>query len=320
VTAFIVRRILWTIPILWVVVTICFFMMRAIGGDPFRHGPLLGLSNVAWVKYGDYQPESIRRNQREQYGLDLPWYKQYANYLRGVVKLDFGPSLSFREMRVNEVIKESGPRSLELTALALLWALLLGIPIAVLAALHPDSIFDYGARFVSSVGFALPNFCVATLLVYYLSVKLGLFPVSGWTEGWQYKILPSFTLGLLPLAYCVRLLRGSMMETLTLDYVRMARAKGLRASRVVFGHVLRNSVIPLVTVLGPLIGYMITGSFIVETIYSIPGVARYYVASVVARDYTVVLGLTVTLAVLIVLANLAVDIAHRMLDPRMREA
>ena len=319
-TAFVVKRVLWTIPILWVVVTICFFMMRAIGGDPFRHGPLLGLSNVGWTKYGDYQPEAIRRNQRDRYGLDLPWYEQYANYLRGVATLDFGPSLSFRDMRVNEVIKESAPRSLELTVLALMWALLLGIPIAVLAALRPDSVFDYCARFISSVGFALPNFCVATLLVYYLSVKLGLFPVSGWTEGWQYKILPSFTLGLLPLAYCVRLLRGSMIETLTLDYVRMARAKGLRAGRIVFGHVLRNSVIPLVTVLGPMIGYMITGSFIIETIYSIPGAARYYVASVVARDYTVVLGLTVVLAVLIVFANLAVDIAHRMLDPRMLEA
>jgi oligopeptide transport system permease protein len=320
VTAFVIRRVLWTIPILWIVVTILFFMMRSIGGDPFRHGPLLGLSNVGWVKYGDYQPEAIRRNQRERYGLDLPWYEQYANYLRGVVTLDFGPSLSFRDVRVNDLIRELAPRSLELTALAFAWALGLGIPLGLLAALRPGSPLDYGARLLSGAGMALPSFFVATLLVYYLSVKVGLFPTSGWTQGWQYKVLPSFTLGLVPLAYCVRLLRGSMIETLGLDYIRMARAKGLRSGRIVLGHAFRNSVIPLVTVLGPLLGYTVTGSFIVENIFAIPGVARYYVAAALARDYTVVLGLTVLLTVLIVLANLAVDIAHRALDPRLREA
>jgi ABC-type dipeptide/oligopeptide/nickel transport system permease component len=318
--AFVVRRVLWTIPILWVVVTIVFFMMRSIGGDPFRRGPLLGLSNVGWVKYGDYQPESIRRNQRERYGLDLPWYQQYANYLRGVVTLDFGPSLSFRNVRVNDLIKELAPRSLELAALSFLWAFALGIPMAVLAALRPGSAFDVGARIFSSVGFALPNFFVATLLVYYLSVKLGLLPTSGWTDGWKHKILPSFTLGLVPMAYCVRLLRASLLETLELDYIRMARAKGLSRSRVVLTHALRNSLIPLVTVSGPLLGYLITGSFVIENIFAVPGVARFYVASVVARDYTVVLGLTVMLAMLIVFANLVVDVAHRMLDPRLQDA
>jgi oligopeptide transport system permease protein len=317
--AFIARRVLWTIPILWVVVTIVFFMMRSIGGDPFRRGPLLGLSNVAWVKYGDYQPASIKRNQRERYGLDLPWYQQYANYLRGVVTLDFGPSLSFRNVRVNDLIRELAPRSLELAGLSFLWALALGIPIAVLAALRPGSAFDVGARIFSSLGFALPNFLVATLLVYYLSVRLGVLPTSGWTAGWKHKILPSFTLGLVPMAYCVRLLRGSLLETLELDYIRMARAKGLSGRRVV-KHALRNSLIPLVTVSGPLLGYLVSGSFVIENIFAVPGVARFYVASVVARDYTVVLGLTVMLALLIVFANLVVDVAHRMLDPRLRDA
>jgi oligopeptide transport system permease protein len=318
--AFVVRRVLWTIPILWIVVTIAFFMMRSIGGDPFRRGPLLGLSNVAWVKYGDYQPESIKRNQRERYGLNLPWYQQYANYLRGVATLDFGPSLSFRNVRVNELIKELAPRSLELAGLSFLWAFAFGIPIAVLAALRPGSAFDVGARVFSSVGFALPNFFVATLLVYYLSVRLGWLPTSGWTAGWTHKILPSFTLGLVPMAYCVRLLRASLLETLELDYIRMARAKGLSRSRVVLRHALRNSLIPLVTVSGPLLGYLVTGSFVIENIFAVPGVARFYVASVVARDYTVVLGLTVMLALLIIVANLVVDVAHRMLDPRLQDA
>jgi oligopeptide transport system permease protein len=317
--AFVVRRVLWTIPILWVVVTIVFFMMRSIGGDPFRRGPMVGLSNVGWVKYGDYQPPAIRRNQRERYGLDLPWYQQYANYLRGVARLDFGPSLSYRYVRVNDLIKELAPRSLALAGLAFVWALALGIPIAILAALRPGSAFDFAARGFATLGIALPNFFIATLLVYYLSVKLHVLPTSGWTDGWSNKILPSLTLGLLPMAYCVRLLRASLLETLELDYIRMARAKGLSGRRVV-GHALRNSLLPLVTVLGPLLGYLVTGTFVIENIFAVPGIARFYVASVVGRDYTVVLGLTVMLAVLIIFANLAVDILHRVLDPRLRDA
>jgi oligopeptide transport system permease protein len=320
VAGFIVRRLLWTIPILWVVVTIVFFMMRAIGGDPFRRGPMLGLSNVGWVKYGDYQPPAIRRNQRERYGLDLPWYQQYGNYLRGVATLDFGPSLSYRYVRVNELIRQLAPRSLALAGLAFVWALALGIPIAVLAALRPGSPFDLLARGFATLGIALPNFFVATLLVYYLAVTLKVLPTSGWTEGWTHKILPSFTLGLLPMAYCVRLLRASMLETLELDYVRMARAKGLSTPRVVVRHALRNSLIPLITVSGPMLGYLVTGTFVIENVFSIPGIARFYVASVLGRDYTVVLGLTVMLAVIIILANLVVDILHRVLDPRLRDA
>jgi oligopeptide transport system permease protein len=320
VAGFIVRRLLWTIPVLWVVVTIVFFMMRSIGGDPFRRGPMLGLSNVGWVKYGDYQPPAIRRNQRERYGLDLPWYQQYGNYLRGVATLDFGPSLSYRYVRVNELIKQLAPRSLALAGLAFVWALALGIPIAVLAALRPGSPFDLLARGFATLGIALPNFFVATLLVYYLAVTLKVLPTSGWTEGWTHKILPSFTLGLLPMAYCVRLLRASMLETLELDYVRMARAKGLSTPRVVVRHALRNSLIPLITVSGPMLGYLVTGTFVIENVFSVPGIARFYVASVLGRDYTVVLGLTVMLAVIIILANLVVDILHRVLDPRLRDA
>jgi oligopeptide transport system permease protein len=274
---------------------------------------------VGWVKYGDYQPPAIRRNQRERYGLDLPWYQQYGNYLRGVATFDFGPSLSFRYVRVNDLIKELAPRSLALAGLAFVWAMALGIPIAILAALRPGSAFDIAARAFSTIGFALPNFFVATLLVFYLSVKLGILPTSGWTSGWTHKILPSFTLGLVPMAYCVRLLRASMLETLELDYVRMARAKGLTRRTVVVKHALRNSLLPLLTVSGPMIGYLVTGTFVIENIFAVPGIARFYVASVVARDYTVVMGLTVMLALLIIVANLVVDILHRLLDPRLRE-
>ena len=317
---FILRRLLWTIPILWIVVTIVFFMMRSIGGDPFRHGKLVGLSNAGWVKYGDYQPPSIRHNQREKYGLDLPWYQQYANYLKGVATLDFGPSLSFRYMRVSDIIKEMAPRSFELVLLAFAWAILLGIPIGILAALRPGSAFDHAVRVFTGLGVSLPSFLVATLLIYYVSEKTGIFPTSGWTDGWRSKVLPTFTLSLVPMSYFARLLRGTLLETLETDYVVAARAKGLPRTRVIGVHALRNSLLPLITVAGPMFGAMVTGSFVIEYIFAIPGISRYFVASVIARDYTVVMGVTIVLATMIVLLNLLVDIAQRLLDPRLGEA
>ena len=317
---FILRRLLWTIPVLWVVLTIVFFMMRSIGGDPFRHGPLLGLSNVGWVKYGDYQPEAIRRNQREKYGLDLPWYQQYANYMKGVATLDLGPSLSFRYMRVTDIIKEMAPRSLQLVLLAFVWAIVVGIPIGILAALRPGSLFDYAVRILTGLGISLPSFLVASLLIYYVSVKLALLPTSGWDDSWRNKVLPTLTLSLVPMAYFARLLRGTLLETFEADYVQMARAKGLSQRRVVGVHALKNSLLPVITVAGPMFGAMVTGSFIVENIFAIPGISKYFVASVVARDSTVVMGVTIVLAVMIICLNLLVDIAHHLLDPRLREA
>lgn len=322
-TAFVLRRVLWTLPVLLVVVTTIFFMMRAIGGDPFRHGPLLGLSNTQqgkWVKYGDWQPESISENLHRRYGLDLPWYEQYGNYLMGVAMFDFGPSLSFRNVTVNEILREQAPRSMELGALAFLWAFGLGIPLGVLAALRQGTVLDAAIRFFSNLGFAVPSFLVAVLLVYVLSIKLGVFPTNGWTESWRHKVLPSFTLGLVPLALCTRLVRGATIEALQADFVVAARAKGLRRRRVVASHALRNALIPVITAGGPMLGYLLTGSFVIELIFSVPGIGRYYIASVSARDYNVVLGITVLLALLIILANLIVDILHALLDPRVREA
>ena len=321
-TAFVLRRVLWTLPVLLIVVTTIFFLMRAIGGDPFRHGPLLGLANTQqgkWTKYGDPQPESISENLHRRYGLDLPWYEQYGNYLAGVAMFDFGPSLSFRNVTVNEILREQAPRSMELGALAFLWAFGLGIPLGVLAALRQGSILDSGIRFFSSVGFAVPSFLVAVMLVYVLSVKLGVFPTNGWSS-WRHKVLPSFTLGLVPLALCTRLVRGATIEALQADYVVAARAKGLRRRRVVAAHALRNALIPVITAGGPMLGYLLTGSFVIELIFSVPGIGRYYIASVSARDYNVVLGITVLLALVIILANLVVDVLHALLDPRVREA
>jgi oligopeptide transport system permease protein len=321
--AFILRRLLWSIPVMLVVVTAIFFLMRSIGGDPFRHGPLLGLSadpsTGRFVKYGDYRPPAIRHNLEHRYGLDLPWYRQYVNFLEGVATFNYGSSLSFRNTYVNDIVKERSWPSVELGLLAFLWAFGIGIPIGVLAAVRPGSAFDYSARLFANLGFAVPNFLVATVLIYLLAVKLGWLPTSGWS-GWQHRILPSFTLGLLPMAYCMRLVRGTMLETLEQEYVQVARAKGLRWRRIVGLHALRNSLIPVVTAAGPLLGYLVTGSFIVEMIFGVPGIGRYYVASVLARDYTVVLAITVLLALVIILVNLLVDVLYAFLDPRIRLA
>jgi ABC-type dipeptide/oligopeptide/nickel transport system permease component len=285
--------------------------MKQIKGNPFRHTE----RNV---------PEAIQKNLERKFHLDRPWYVQYAYYVKGVFTLDLGPSMSQRSRTVNDIVKDGFPRSLKLGLLAYLWAILFGVPAGILAALKPNSIFDYFAMLFSSIGFALPSFFVATLLIYYVSVKAGLVPTSGWpTSFWSFDsrvILPSLALGLFPMAYFARLVRGAMLETMQQDYVRTAKAKGLRYRRVIGLHVLRNSLIPAVTATAPLLGLIITGTFVIEFIFSIPGIGRYFINSVSNRDYSVVLGITVLTSIIIVIANLFVDIMYGVLDPRTREA
>jgi ABC-type dipeptide/oligopeptide/nickel transport system permease component len=317
---FAVRRVLWTIPTLFIVFTLTFGLMRSIGGSPFRHGPFLGLSSEAWVKYGDAQPQSIRDAQRRRYGLDRAWYVQYATYLRGAATLDLGPSLTFRDRTVNDVIREHAPVTLALGALACVWAVAIGVPLGLLSAVRAGSRFDAAVRVGTSLGVAAPVFLVGTMLIYLLAVEAGALPTSGWGDSWRQALLPSLTLAILPAAWIARLLRGSMLEALSADYVLAATAKGLRRRRVVLVHALRNAAVPALTAAGPLLGFLITGSFVVEEVFDIPGLGRFYVAAAGARDYPVVLGLTLVLTLVIVLANLAVDLAHAALDPRVREA
>jgi oligopeptide transport system permease protein len=308
-TGFILRRLLWTIPVILLVIFFTFALMRQIEGNPFR------TSERA-------VPESIQENLERKYGLDRPWYVQYAKVVKGVFTFDLGPSLVLRNRDVNDIVRTHFPPSLELGALAMTFALVLGIPLGMLSALKANTIVDYAAMFVSNVGFAIPSFLVSTLLIYYFALKLGYWtglPTSGWTT-WESKVLPSIALGLGPMAYFARLTRGTMLETLQQDYIRTARAKGLRWRRVVVVHTLRNSLIPVVTAAGPILGFLITGSFIVERIFAIPGIGAYYVTAVTARDYSVVMGLTVLLAMIVIVANLVVDILYGVLDPRTRDA
>ena len=303
---FIVRRIFWTIPVLLVVIFLTFIMMRQIGGNPFRHSERA-------------VPEAVQRNLEEKFHVNDPWYLQYAHYVEGVFTFDLGPSLVVRGRDVNDIVTTHFPNSIELGVYAFLFAIIVGVPLGMVAALRHNTWIDYSAMFVSNVFHALPSFLIATLLIYFVALEAGWLPTSGWTS-WQHKILPAIALGFGPMALFARLVRGTMLETLQQDYVRTARAKGLRYRRVVGLHVLRNSLIPVITAAGPLLGYIITGSFVIELIFNIPGIGQQYIDSVSNRDYSVVMGLTVLLSVIVILANLVVDILYGILDPRTRDA
>jgi len=305
---FVIRRVLWTIPVLLLVILMTFVMMRQIEGNPFR------TSERA-------VPESVQINLDRKFHLDQPWYTQYFYYVKGVFTLDLGPSLVLRSQTVNDIIKQHFPVSIHLGLLALLFAIVVGVPLGILAALKQNSVFDYTAMGLANLGFAVPSFLIATLFIYFFALKwkdvTGL-PTNGW-DGPSTWVLPAIALGIFPMTYFARLVRGSMLETLQQDYIRTAKAKGLRWRVVVAKHVLRNSLIPAVTATGPLLGYLITGSFIIETIFAIPGIGKYYVTSVTGRDYSVVMGITVLLSVIIIVANLVVDVAYGFLEPRTRD-
>jgi oligopeptide transport system permease protein len=306
--AFIIRRIVWTIPVLLLVILMTFGMMKLIKGNPFQvtDRPV---------------PPQIQANLDRKFNLDKPWYLQYIYYVKNIATFNLGPSLVQRNQDVNDVVKEHLPVSIKLGLMAITFAIVIGVPLGVFAALRHNTPGDYAAMTLANIGFALPSFLVATLLIYFFALRLKDYthlPTNGW-EGPSSYVLPVIALGIYPMTYFARLVRGTVLETLQQDYIRTAKAKGLRWRIVVGKHVLRNSLIPLVTAAGPVLGYLITGSFIVEFIFGIPGIGRYYVTSVTGRDYSVVMGITVLLSVIIIVANLVVDILYGYLDPRTRD-
>jgi ABC-type dipeptide/oligopeptide/nickel transport system permease component len=305
---FVIRRVFWTIPVILLVILMTFGMMKAIKGNPFRNTE----RNI---------PAAIQHNLNRQFHLDRPWYIQYAYYVKGVFTWNLGPSMLQRNQTVNDIVSQTFPVSAELGGLAMLFAIIIGIPLGIIAALRQNSAFDYGAMAFSNIGFAVPSFLTSTLFLYFFALKWGNvtgFPTFGWT-GFHSKVLPAIALGLAPMTFFARLVRGTMLETLQQDYIRTAKAKGLRWRRIVGLHILRNSLIPAVTAAAPLLGYLVTGSFVIERIFAIPGIGQYYVTSVSSRDYSVTMGITVLLSILIIVANLLVDILYGFLDPRTRD-
>jgi oligopeptide transport system permease protein len=321
---FTVKRVLYTVPVLLVVVTLLFGLMRAIHSSPLRHGPPLllepntGETNPRF-KSGDPKPPAITRNMKRKFGLDKPWYDQYFHYVGGLVRLDFGPTFTYQDLTVNDIIRDGGPVTLELVLLAFGWAVALGVPLAALAAARTGTIVDRAVTAFTATTLGLPTFFVGTVLLWLLAVKAGVVPTFGWA-GVRAKLLPSFVLALLPFALITRVLRAELLEIRGRDYVRAARAKGLRRGRLLYAHVLRPALIPITAMIGPLLGQLVTGMFIVEWIFAIPGVGRYFIAAAEVGDYPLTLGLTVVLTTAIVLANAAADVALAVLDPRTRSA
>ena len=300
---YIFRRLAEFLPVLFVIVSLSFFLMRLAPGGPFDQERAL--------------PEQVRANIEARYHLNEPLWRQYLQYLGAVARGDLGPSFRYPDRSVNELLGLGFPVSLTLGLCALAVALSLGGMAGVLAGLRRNSPFDYFTMSFALFGISVPNFVLGPILMLLFALWLRWLPVAGWGT-WRHLVLPSVTLGMFYAAYVARLTRAGMLEVIHQDFIRTARAKGLREAAVVFRHALPGAVLPVVTYLGPASAAVLTGSVVVETIFSIPGVGRYFVSGALNRDYTMVLGTVVFYSVLLLAFNLVVDILYAYLDPRVQ--
>lgn len=298
-----VKRFFSLLAVLLVIITATFVLMHAIPGGPFT-----GERNL---------PPAVLKNIEVRYHLNDPLWMQYLDYLKHIAQGDLGPSFKYEARTVNEIIAESFPVSAELGLVSVALAIVIGIPVGIISALRQNRWPDYAAMFFGTVGISVPSFILATLLIYVFALKLELLPVAMWGD-FEYMILPAVSLAWLPSAFIARLMRSSMLEVLSQDYIKTAKAKGLSTFMIIYRHALKNAIIPVVTYLGPLIASVLTGSFVIESIFAIPGLGRYFVTSIYNRDYTVILGVTVFYSTLLVFLNFLVDISYAYLDPRVK--
>lgn len=301
---FILKRVLQAIPVLLVVATVTFFMVRAAPGGPFDKDRAI--------------PQEVMMQLNKRYHLDDPLWKQYVDYMGNIVQGDFGPSFKYASHTVTELIAAGLPPTLELSFYAILFALLVGLPTGIVAALKQNTLLDYVPMSTAMIGICMPTFVLGPILLLIFGLWLGWLPVAGWGQSPGDKILPSITLGSVYAAYIARICRGGMLEILSQDYIRTARAKGLSTLRIVMVHALRGGVTPVISFLGPAIAGLLAGSFVVESIFQIPGLGRFYVMAAFNRDYTMILGCTIFFAFLIILFNLLADIVQVWLNPKLR--
>lgn len=300
---YIVGRVLWIAPVLLFISLATFALMHAVPGGP-------------WDGEKKLDP-SVVENLNRKYGLDKPVWRQYVDFLGNALRGDLGVSFTNQDRKVTDVILQGLPATATLALAALAIAVLLGIPLGILAAHRQNCWVDYICLFFATIGASVPNFVMAIMLIIVLSVGLHLLPTGGWGD-WQRAIMPALALGLYPSALLARITRASAIEALHQDYTRTARAKGLGECIVVSRHVLKNALIPVATVLGPITASLIAGSFIVESIFAVPGIGRFFVQSIFARDYGLMMGTTLFYAAVIAFANLVVDLLYAVLDPRIR--
>jgi len=303
--ATIFRRVFTAIPTLFFLITIAFFMMRLTPGGPFDTEK-------------DISPV-IQANLNKMYHLDQPLYKQYTHYILQLLQGNFGPSFQYKDYSVNDLIYAGFPVSLQLGIGAILIALTLGCILGSIAAFKQNSRLDYMIMTVSMTGISIPNFVIAPILILVFAVGLHMLPAGSWNNGAiSHTVLPTISLALPQLAYIARIIRGSMIETLHSPFIRTAKAKGLPARVILFKHALKPALLPILSYLGPAMAGILTGSVVIEQIFSIPGLGRYFVQGALNRDYTLVMGVVVFYGVLIIIFNLIVDLLYKWLDPRIK--
>lgn len=300
---YVFRRIIAMLITLWFVCTITFFLMHSIPGGPFTREKEL--------------PEAVLEALNEKYHLNDPLWKQYVDYMKGIVVFDLGPSFSRPGMTVNRFIEDGFPVSARLGGVSVLFVVILGIPFGIVSALKQNRWEDYLVTVLATLGVAVPGFVLGSLTIYLFSAKLGVLPAYGLTSPKHY-IGPVIALSGFSLAFVARLTRSSMLEVLQQDYIRTARAKGLSENIVIYKHALKNALIPVITYMGPMIAAVMTGSFVVEKIFAIPGMGKYFVESVNNRDYTVIMGATVFYAAFAIVMIFIVDILYGVIDPRIK--
>lgn len=300
---FFVRRLLSAILAIWVVITVTFFVMHAIPGGPFQRDKVL--------------PPAIKENIEARYKLNDPLLVQYKDYLVNLLKGDLGPSFKYRGQTVNGIIAARFPVSLHLGLVAFAIAITVGVSAGIMAALNQGKFMDYLTMSFSTLGVAIPSFILGTLLMLVLSYKLGWLPAATWGSP-LHVIMPAISLAALPTAYIARLTRSSMLDVLNQDYMKTAKAKGLPRRRIVWIHAIKNAIIPVLTYSGPLLAGIITGTFVVENIFAVPGLGKHFVTSIYNRDYTVILGMTVFYSIFLIGLNMLVDIAYSLFDPRIK--
>lgn len=302
---FALNRLLQAIPVLLIVISATFLLVHSAPGGPFSADKAV--------------PPEVIKALEAQYNLDQPLWQQYISYLGDVVQGDFGPSFKYSGRTVNELIAAGIPATAELALYAMLVALIIGVSAGVVAAMRPNSLQDYVPMSAAMLGICMPSFLLGPLLVLVFGIYLEWLPVSGWGDMPGDKIMPAITLGTGYAAYIARLSRGGMLEVLSQDYIRTARAKGLSEPVIIFKHAMRGGLIPVVAFLGPAFAGLLGGSFVVETIFQIPGLGRFYVQAAFNRDYTMILGMTIFFATLIILFNLLSDMLAIWLDPKLRQ-
>src|SRR5713226_2146232 len=301
--AFLIRRVLFLIPVLFFVALMTFVLMHVTPGGP-------------WDREKPLSPQAIE-NLNAKYHLDLPPPEQFLLYLWNAVRGDFGPSYTHPERSVSEIVGSGLAITGQLGLFAFVFAVLLGLPLGILAALKHNTIGDYASMLVAVFGYSVPNFVLASFSIVLFAAVLHLLPTGGW-DSWKAWILPAVALGLGPAAAIARYTRASMLEVVRQDYVRTARAQGVRELLLVRRHEIKNALLPVVTIMGPTVAYLVTGSFVVEEIFHIPGVGRNFVDSILARDYPMIMASVLLYATAVAVANLLVDVSYALLDPRIR--